>query len=100
MSFITNFGRMIFNLIAFQVQSWHALVDQYSFALMGGVTFMVLALLILRRIVQPRRKVLITLVAGMLLTSWFFLRPRQATKASQDEIINRIGQGTPVLIEL
>lgn len=75
-------------------------LNQYSFALIGVVIFIVAATLILRRVDNPWRIILVILIAGVLVISWFSLRPQQGTKASREEILSQIGQGIPVLIEV
>ena len=75
-------------------------LNQYSFALTGLIIFILAAVLILRRVDNPWRIILVFLVAGVLAISWLSLRPQQGTKASREEILNQIGQGTPVLIEV
>ncbi len=76
------------------------MLNQYSFALIGVVIFIVAVFLILRHADNPWRILLVFLVAVVLVVSWYLLRPQQGTKASRDEILNQIGQGTPVLIEV
>lgn len=76
------------------------LLNQYSFALIGLVIFIFAAAVILRRVDNPWRIGLVILVAGVLLISWFLLRPQKGTNASRDEILLQIGQGIPVLIEV
>ena len=75
-------------------------LNQYSFALIGVAIFIVAVALILRHVDNPWRIILVFLVAGVLVISWFSLRPQQGTKASRDEILNQIGQGIPALNEV
>ena len=56
--------------------------NQYSFALTGLIIFILAAVLILRRVDNPWRIILVFLVAGVLVISWVSLRPQQGTKAS------------------
>jgi drug/metabolite transporter (DMT)-like permease len=75
-------------------------LNQYSFALIGVVIFIVAVAVILRRFDNPWRILLILIVAGVLVISWFSFRPQPGTKASRADILNQIGQGIPVLLEV
>lgn len=77
-----------------------SVLNQYSFALLCLLIFAAAATLILRHGVTVRQILWMGLVAAVLLAAWYVLRPQPGTRASRTEILNQIGRGTPVLIEM
>ena len=76
-----------------------ALVNHYSFVLAAGLLIFLVAIVLIRKGFS-RIKILLQgfLVTGLIVT-WFLVRPTQQVNLSQDQSLDLIGDGTPVLLE-
>lgn len=77
-----------------------ALINQYSFLLVSLVAIGLLALLLLRDGARGSDWVALGSLALGLLLAYSLLQPGRSTAGEAQEVINRIGAGQPVLLEL
>ena len=87
-------------MMLFEYNQLVQLLNQYSFAIISAIFLITSAILILRRGFSVQKILLVGLLAIVLLASWSFLRPQPGTDASRTQILNQVGRGTPVLIEM
>ncbi|HEY69459.1 MAG TPA: hypothetical protein G4O08_02625 [Anaerolineae bacterium] len=75
------------------------IINQYSFVLMAGVIWLGLAAFLLRDGVRTTDILaLAALAAGLSLAFWL-LRPGPSTLDENEQVMERIGAGKPVLLE-
>jgi cell division protein FtsW (lipid II flippase) len=73
-------------------------VNQNSFILLGLFIWVVALAALRQRGWEKRSWLILGVLTAVLIGSYFFLRPAQATRDQAAEIRARIGQGKPVLL--
>ena len=77
------------------------IANQYSYVLMGIFLLALMAGLLAwrRKRLGAREAGVLLLLAALLASGWFVLRPKTAQPAMVEQIRAQIGQGKPVLLE-
>jgi Flp pilus assembly protein TadB len=75
-------------------------INQYSILWSSLIVLGLAAYLVLRRGFSLQRSLVVIVIGGLLLASWFFIRPQQANTTDLGQFQAELGSGQAVLLEL
>jgi hypothetical protein len=76
------------------------IINNYSMFIFGLSILGLAAFFSFRRGFNPKNGILLLVIAALLLTGWFVLRPEQATATKLADFQAELSQGQTVLLEL
>ena len=76
------------------------IINHYSMLWSGVLILAVAAFFILRKGYEPKKGVMLAVLAAILLVGWFVVRPEQASTTELAQFEAELGQGQIVLLEL
>jgi hypothetical protein len=74
-------------------------INQHSFTLIAAISFVVLAVILLRDGLQLYDALVLLALAGGLLLAYQLLKPGSGASKTAEELQSQIGAGKPVLLE-
>jgi hypothetical protein len=76
-----------------------AFVNYYSFVFTVCLFIILLSIGVFRKGINLTKIIVLGLVSAGLIVIWFLIKPTQNVNVNQDQSLNLIGNGTPVLLE-